>query len=58
MPTVFAGNNSLRKRARRGGLDKQVFQKAVLFEDLIFLASSQKTYKKDFNQTVCFLNLK
>lgn len=44
---MFAGNNSLRKRARRGGLDKQVFQKAVLFTDTIFFASSWKTSKKE-----------
>lgn len=53
MPTVFAGNNSLRKRARRGGLDKQVFQKAVLFGDLIFLAPSQKTSKKEALIKLC-----
>lgn len=52
MPTVFAGNKSLRKRARRG-LDKEVFQKAVLFGDLVFLASSQKNSKKEILIKLC-----
>lgn len=47
---MFEGNNSLRKRARRGELDKWVFRKVFLFADIIFVfmeASSWKTSKEE-----------